>query len=127
MWKRLTVGVLILLVAAVLLALIFAFAHTVQPIGQPGACVQLPIQTPTPAAEESDPPGMLDRLWDAARSNVKSLGGVATGAAGTFYEGRVKPVTEWASSVSGSLWDRLWGSVKTTHPPTQTSPDALPN
>uniref|UniRef100_A0A667XYX5 Apolipoprotein C-IV n=1 Tax=Myripristis murdjan TaxID=586833 RepID=A0A667XYX5_9TELE len=75
-------------------------------------------QTPVPAVEESDSPGILQRLAERARhakAKAEELGGVVLGFAAAYYEDHVQPVTdpyfEWAASTRSSFWERVQKTV----------------
>ncbi|KAM4601541.1 apolipoprotein C-IV [Polymixia lowei] len=76
------------------------------------ACRPLVGQTSAREAEESDSPGIFERVATGARevkAKVQRVGGTVLGFAGAYYEDHVKttvdPYVKWASNVTSTLWE----------------------
>uniref|UniRef100_A0A4W6DA85 Apolipoprotein C-IV n=1 Tax=Lates calcarifer TaxID=8187 RepID=A0A4W6DA85_LATCA len=67
-----------------------------------------PLLAQTPAPEQTDSPGLLQR---AAKAKVQDMGGTALGFFGAYYEDHIQPVTgsyaDWVSDVRGSMWEKI--------------------
>ncbi|XP_041843545.1 apolipoprotein C-IV [Melanotaenia boesemani] len=72
----------------------------------------------TPSPEESDSPGILQRIQERARkarTKIQDIVSLAVGFGGAYYEDHIQPVTdsyvEWATNLGSSLWEKVQATV----------------
>ncbi|KAK5861892.1 hypothetical protein PBY51_017331 [Eleginops maclovinus] len=77
-----------------------------------------PLLAETPATDQTDSPGLLQRLAEKTRevkAKVRDYGLPVLGFIDIYYEDHIQPLTDsyfqWASNIKSSVWEKIQTTI----------------